>query len=150
MSEYFAVVFAVAFVATLGGSILYDGERATASRTAISVVLLLAVLSPLPALISDLPVLQEPIIPDGIEGTEEYIRVAEEAFKDGISEMLAQKYSLPEEDFAVKLENFDFATMSAERISVTLRAGAVVCDPLAVERYINSYGIGECHAEIGI
>ena len=76
--------------------------------------------------------------------------MAEEAFKDGISEILSQKYSLPKEDFAVKLEKFDFATMRAERISITLRSGAVVCDPLAVERYINSYGIGECHAEIGI
>ena len=151
MTEYFAFVFAVAFSAALGGALLYDAERAYSARMAISVVLLLALLSPLPALLANVPTLSFPSLSDGVtEGEGEYIRVAESAFKEGIAEMLAEKYSLPKESFAVKLEGFDFANMSAERITVTLRAGAVRCDPLAVEKYINSYGIGECYAEIGI
>ena len=151
MTQYFALVFTVAFSAALGGALLYDAERDRASRTAISVVMLLAILSPLPALISEIPTLSMPSLPDGVaDGEGEYLRVAESAFKEGIAEMLAQKYSLSKESFAVKLDGFDFVNMKAERITVTLRGSAVRCDPLAVEKYINSYDIGECYAEIGI
>ena len=150
MTEYFALVFAVSFTAALGGALLY-GEGDNASRTAISIILLLAVLSPLPMLVSQSPELSLPDLSGGVTDKDaEYLNVARGAFEDGIAEMLSEKYSLSKESFAVKLDGFDFAEMKAERITVTLRMSAAMCDPLAVEKYINSFGIGECHAEIGI
>lgn len=151
MSEYFVLVLAVGFTAALGGAAIYDGERSAISNVAISVVLLSALVSPLASLLSGLPTLSIPELPDASpEDTGEYIEVAEEAFSRGIAELLAEKYSLPAESFAVKIEGFDFENMRADAIIVTLRDRAVVCDPLAVEKYINSYEIGECHAEVGI
>ena len=150
MTEYFALVFAVAFTAALGGALLY-GEGDNASRTAISIGLLLAVLSPLPMLVSEIPALSLPDISGDVSDEDaEYIDVARAAFEEGIAEMLSERYSLPKESFAVKLDGFDFAEMRADRITVTLRISAAMCDPLAVEKYINSLGIGECYAEIGI
>ena len=151
MSEYLSLVISVALAASVGGALIYNSERTLASRTAISVVLLFAVLSPIPSLLDALPTLSLPEIPSGDTVADgEYARVAEDAFADGIGELLAEKYSLPEECFAVKLTGFDVNLMRAEKITVTLRDGAVRCDPLAVARYLNSFGVGECYAEIGL
>ena len=117
---------------------------------AISVILLLATVAPVAAFISQLSVKLPdlPTLPDTEVG--EYAEVAREAFCDGIAELLAEKYSLSVDAFAVKCDGFDFTSMRAESLTVTLRGAAVRCDPLAVEKFINSYGIGVCHAEIGI
>ena len=150
MSTYITLILSVGIVAAVGTALLYDGERAVVSRTAISVILLLATIAPVAAFISQITVSLPdlPDLPDTTEG--EYAEVAREAFCDGIRTLLSEKYSLSEECFAVKCEGFDFTSMCAERLTVTLRGAAVRCDPLAVEKFINSYEIGDCHAEIGI
>ena len=150
MSAYIGLIISVGIVAAIGGGLLYDGEREDASRTAISVILLLATIAPAAAFVSQLsltvPTLPNlPTIEDG-----EYTEVAREAFCDGIRTLLSENYSLSEDCFAVKCEGFDFTSMRAEHLTVTLRGAAVRCDPLAVEKFINSYEIGVCHAEIGI
>ena len=150
MSTYIGLIVSVGIVAAVGGALLYDGEREGASRTAISLILLLAAVAPVAAFVSQLS-LTAPTLPDlpTIEDGE-YTDVAREAFCDGIRTLLSEKFSLSEDCFAVKCEGFDFTSMRAERLTVTLRGAALRCDPLAVEKFINSYEIGVCHAEIGI
>lgn len=150
MSAYIGLIISVGIVAALGGGLLYDGEREGASRGAISVILLLATIAPVAAFVSQLS-LKAPTLPDlPVAEDGEYTEVAREAFCDGIRTLLSENYSLSEDCFAVKCEGFDFTSMRAERLTVTLRGAAVRCDPLAVEKFINSYEIGDCHAEIGI
>ena len=150
MSAYIGLIISVGIVAAIGGGLLYDGEREGASRGAISVILLLATIAPVAAFVSQLA-LKAPTLPDlPVAEDSEYIEVAREAFCDGIRTLLSENYSLSEDCFAVKCEGFDFTSMRAERLTVTLRGAAVRCDPLAVEKFINSYEIGDCHAEIGI
>ncbi len=150
MNTYIGVILSVGIAAAVGGALLYDTERDSASRGAISIILLLATVAPIAAFISQLSLTMPelPDLPDATEG--EYAEVAREAFCDGVAELLSEKYSLSGDCFAVKCEGFDFLTTRAERITVTLRGSAVRCDPLLVEKFINSYGIGDCHAEIGI
>ena len=150
MSAYIGLIISVGIVAALGGGLLYDGEREGASRGAISVILLLATIAPVAAFVSQLS-LKAPTLPDLPAAEDgEYTEIAREAFCDGIRSLLSENYSLSEDCFAVKCEGFDFTSMRAERLTVTLRGAAVRCDPLAVEKFINSYEIGDCHAEIGI
>lgn len=150
MSAYIGLIISVGIVAAIGGGLLYDGEREGASRGAISVILLLATIAPVAAFVSQLS-LKAPTLPDLPAAEDgEYTEVAREAFCDGIRTLLSENYSLSEDCFAVKCEGFDFTSMRAERLTVTLRGAAVRCDPLAVEKFINSYEIGDCHAEIGI
>lgn len=150
MNAYFTLVLSVGIAAAVGGALLYDGERSSVSRAAISVILLLAVTAPISGIISEIS-LSPPRLPeisDECEG--EYAEVAEDAFCRGIAALLADKYSLSDADFGVKCRGFDFTAMRAESLTVTLRGAALRCDPQAVEKFINSYGIGVCHAEIGI
>ena len=150
MSAYIGLIISVGIVAAIGGGLLYDGEREGASRTAISVILLLATIAPVAAFVSQLS-LKAPTLPDSPAAEDgEYTEVARDAFCDGIRTLLSENYSLSEDCFAVKCEGFDFTSMRAERLTVTLRGAAVRCDPLAVEKFINSYEIGDCYAEIGI
>lgn len=150
MNAYIGLIISVGIVAAIGGGLLYDGEREGASRGAISVILLLATIAPVAAFVSQLS-LKAPTLPDLPAAEDgEYTEVAREAFCDGIRTLLSENYSLSEDCFAVKCEGFDFTSMRAERLTVTLRGAAVRCDPLAVEKFINSYEIGDCHAEIGI
>ena len=126
MNAYFTLLFSLGIIAAVGGALLYDGEHSRVSRGAISVILLLAVTSPLVELISELS-LSPPRLPEiSEELSGEYAEVAEEAFCRGIAALLAEEYS------------------------VTLRGPALLCDPREVEKFINSYGIGVCYAEIGI
>ena len=150
MSAYIGLIISVGIVAAIGGGLLYDGEREGVSRGAISVILLLATIAPVAAFVSQIS-LKAPTLPDLPAAEDgEYTEVAREAFCDGIRTLLSENYSLSEDCFAVKCEGFDFTSMRAERLTVTLRGAAVRCDPLAVEKFINSYEIGDCHAEIGI
>lgn len=150
MSAYFGLLLSVGVAAAVGGAILYDGERTSSSRAAISLILLFAAIAPAVDLISDIS-LSPPRLPEIPEvGCGEYAEVAEEAFCRGIASLLADKYSLPDGDFGVKCRGFDFYSMRAESLTVTLRGAAVFCDPRAVEKFINSYEIGECYAEIGV
>ena len=150
MSEFVDLFLSVGVAAALGGALFYNGEADSTSRTAVSIILLSVLVLPLISFISQLSV-AVPKLPElpSVEGGE-YAEVAEAAFCDGIADMLAQKYSLSSDAFGVKCYGFDLASMRAEEVIVTLREAAVRSDPLAVEKFINSYGIGVCHAEIGI
>lgn len=150
MNAYFTLLLSLGIIAAVGGALLYDGEHSRVSRGAISVILLLAVTSPLVELISELS-LSPPRLPEiSEELSGEYAEVAEEAFCRGIAALLAEEYSVAEDAFGVKCRGFDFSLMCAETLTVTLRGPALLCDPREVEKFINSYGIGVCYAEIGI
>ena len=152
MMSHFALVVAVAFSAAVAALISYDGGKSIDIRSAVSIVLLVAVASPIAAFVGELSDKGLPsfAIPDGEEMTPEYEEVALDAFCEGIGELLAERYSLDKSCFAVKAENFDFTKMRAEKIYVTLYGRAVLCDPDAIERLVNEYGLGECYAECGI
>ena len=151
MTEHFALVFAVAFAASVASLVSYDGGKGVAARGAISIVLLLAVSQPVIAFASELSELRAPTF-SGFDTEEvgEYERVAEEAFAQGVAKLIAEEFSLSEKNISVKTEGFDVSNMSAEKIFVTLYGRAALCDPGAIEKFINNYGFGVCYAEIGI
>ena len=151
MIEHFALVFAVAFAAAVASFVSYDGGKGLGARGAIAIILLLAVSRPIIAFATDICENREPTFSGfDAELDYEYEEVAMDAFKNGIIELLAEEYSLERENFSVKTEGFDFSTLTAEKIYVTLYGRAAFCDPLAVERLIENYGLGECYAQVGI
>ena len=151
MSQYFAAVFAVGFVAAAAVFVSYDGGRGLGARGAIAVVLLLAIAEPIAAFVSELPSISPPDFSEWQgAGDYEYETTAREAFCEGVRELLCDKYSFEKECFSVKAEGFDFSKMRAEKIIVTLYGRAVLVDPLSLEKFINEYELGVCYAKIGI
>lgn len=151
MTSHFALVFAVAFAAAAASFVSYDGGKNRSVRVAVSIVLLLAVAHPVVEIAFKLLNDEPPVFSEwGGEVETEYEDVALDAFTEGIKQLLSEQYSLGKDNFGIKIEGFDFKKMKAERIYVTLYGRAALCDPLAVERLINGYGLGECYAKIGI
>jgi hypothetical protein len=151
MREYFVTVFAVGFAAAVFSLVNYDKKGDTVARLSVSVILLAITVTPVFGMIENLFSTDTPMLsPWEGELSYEYEEVAEDALREGIVCLLAEEFSLDGECFSVKLRGFDFSTMRADEIFVTLHGRAALCDPLRVERFINSYEIGECYAEIGI
>lgn len=151
MNGHFALVFAVAFAAAVASFVSYDGGKSTAARGAISIVLLLSVSQPIMAFAEELSELRAPTFSDfETEVDGEYEETAREAFSEGVARLIAEEFSLSEKNISVKAEGFDFKSMTAEKIFVTLYGAAALRDSAAIEKFVNNCGFGECYAEIGI
>ena len=80
----------------------------------------------------------------------EYIKVAEEAFKEGISKLLFTKFDSEEQDAQIYVFGFDFKTMTAESIKILLVNKGVGADFRAIEEYITESGLGACEVNVRI
>lgn len=149
MAEYLLMIFGASGVCAVCGYAVY--KRGGAERLALTVLLLYAVTMPLLSLIESwdgelrLPDLGSPDTSDP-----EYLKVAEAAFEAGIAEHISEKYSLPGESVTVRCYGFDLSAMRADSINVLLSGKAATADYKAIEKYIESLGLGECDVEIEI
>lgn len=129
-----------------------DGSDST-MRLAASVLLIYTALTPVMSFISDgkggkIDAIFESDIGQNFDGGEEYIEVAEDAFKDGISKLIFTKYGVNEEDSEIFVFGFDFEKMRAERICVVLRGVGALSDLRGIESYINGLGLGKCEVTV--
>ncbi len=147
MTLYFAQVFAVSALLGLLSVISFDKNNKV-YRFAFSVLLLYVVILPL----GDISVEDFELdnITSDYEDVGEYEEVARDAFISGIRRLVADKYSLKEENVRVLVEGFDFQNMKAEKIRIILSGSAVFSDYKSIERYINESNMGECTVEIEI
>lgn len=74
--------------------------------------------------------------------------VIEDAFAQGVTDSVAEKFSLNSEDIRVRLYDFDDGKLRADRIRIILSGRAVFADYKAIEKYINEMDIGVCNVEI--
>lgn len=154
MSEIKAVVATAACIcvaAALASLVSYKGKLDGASRGAIAIIILSAVSVPLANLADAelrLPEISvEELLPSG---EAEYEKVGREALQNGLRRMIAEKFSISEQDISVTVIGFDFSSMRAEKICVLLRRGAAASDIRAIRDYVTDEGIGECEVEIEI
>ena len=151
MREYFAAVFVVSLLIGFLEKFLYKEKGVFGEKAALAVILMFAVASPLPPLLSQESVLpQFPDFGTGEVGTGEYEEVAKEAFEEGIRKQIADEFAVGEEKINVRCINFSFKEMKAEKISVLLSLSAAGVDPQRVEKYVNGLGLGECEVQFEI
>lgn len=151
MREYGMMIFGVAAVISVCGFAAYKGGKDIAVRFALAVLLVYTVITPITRLISGesgAPSFDYEFDPDGYDA--DYIDVARDAFCLGIENAVCAEFSLESGDVRTSVVGFDFETMSAERIRVTLSGAAVFADYKGIENYVNSLGVGRCDAEIEI
>lgn len=152
MTGYITGVLVTVWVICIASLACYGGRCDVVTKGAFAVLLFYTVLLPLAPLVEELDPdeIFENIRLEGDFGDEEYEKVAEEAFCDGIRSLICEEYGVLEDEVRVAILGFDFKNMTAERIRITLLGRASLKDYKAIERYVESFGEWECDAEIEI
>ena len=85
-----------------------------------------------------------------IKTDDEYLKVAETAFRNGIFKLLESEFSVGKENAEVLVFDFDFKNMKAGKIKILLFGNGAVADFRRIEKYITESGLGECEVNVRI
>lgn len=80
-----------------------------------------------------------------------YLATSEDAFAEGVARYVVGEYSLNADEVSVELSGFDFESMRAEEITVTLTGRAVYADLIGIRESVESELVaegGECKVVI--
>lgn len=149
MSQYAISVFGICLIGGVCLSLSHGSGRV--QSLAIGIITLFVILSPLSDMVSHFDPdgwLDSSDFPEYETGEMDYI--IEDAFAEGLSRAVAEKFSLDSEDIRVRLYGFNKNEMSAEKIMIILSGRAALADYKAVEKYVREMEVGECSVEIEI
>ena len=116
------------------------------TRAAVSLILIMAIITPLPSLIGKIQGDLDFSTGDSIEG--EDIRLA--SFEEGIAGYIASEFDLLREEVEVEAINFNSNVMKAEKILITLTGRAVLANYKSIEKAVNQLGLGVAEVKIEI
>ena len=151
MKEYFTAVFVLSAFIGVIEKLVYNDSGKFGEKATLAIILIYAVLSPLPSLVSEGGIFPElGDFGDGDLTGGEYIEVTKEAFEEGLKKTIAEEFSVNKDAITVRCFDFSFAEMRAERISVILSVSLAGTDPRRVENFINGLNIGECEVQFEI
>lgn len=152
MKGYLVGVVLLSALLSFASLFLRGKEIERAAKVAFALILLCEMLLPLsdllPAIFGKISE-GVPLPPVGAEsgGVEE---IGEGAFAEGIAAAVAKEFSLPREGITVRIDNFDFSAMHAEKIHLTLRGRGALIDPKKIEDYVTGAGLGDCEVNFEI
>lgn len=153
LSEYFLTVVGVSALVAVFELFSYSGGEDAGERLAVSAIMICLIAAPVIPLAESLHELDfSEIFEGGGEAFEDgaYIEVGEEAFKEGVAKLLKEKWGLDGDESVVTVVGFDFDTMSAERIIITLLSKGASVDFHEIEAYIEEAGLGMCEVKYAI
>ena len=116
------------------------------TRAAVSLILIMAIITPLPSLIGKIQGDLDFSMGDSIEG--EDIRLV--SFEEGIRGYIASEFDLLREEVEVEAINFNSNGMNAEKILITLTGRAVLANYKSIEKAVNQLGLGVAEVKIEI
>ena len=152
LGSYLYTLLAFCIVSALVLKLAFnDGARKMLS---LSVGLLFFVLAvrPLPELIGQLTSFNADTYFDSLKveasGSESYLSVFSESYSDGICTIVCERFSLSSSDVEVSVDDFNFDTLSATRVNISLKNSAVFADKYAISEYVfSSVGV-LCRVEV--
>ena len=155
LGEYLGAVVVMSAILGLISYVSYPGSSEKTVKFAASVLLLYTALTPLLSFAGkitsgDLDNLLADFDVESPQIDDEYIKVAESAFKDGIFELLNSRFSVAEENAEIFVFGFDFRSMKADKIKIILFGAGAVADFRGIESYITGAGLGECEVNVRI
>ena len=150
MKEYAIGVFAICLIS--GVLTLLSHSSGRMEKIAIGLISLYIIISPLADSLDhfDPESFFDSLSGEDYEIESGYGEMLEGAFAEGIERAVAEKFSLDKEHIRARVYGFDSEKLRAEKIRVALSGTAALADYKAVEKYLNSLGIGECELEIEI
>ena len=145
MEKYILSITVLAVALDLLEFIAADRYKAL-TKAAVGVILVMAIITPLPALIEKM---QEDLDFSEVGDREgEDIRLS--AFEEGIAQYVSQEFGLAREDVSVEAEGFDSDNMKAEKILITLTGSAITANYKKIIATTNALGLGEAEVKIEI
>ena len=145
MEKYILSITVLAVALDLLEFIAADRYKAL-TKAAVGVILVMAIITPLPALIEKM---QEDLDFSEVGDTEgEDIRLS--AFEEGIAQYVSLEFGLAREDVSVEAEGFDPDNMKAEKILITLTGSAITANYKKIIATTNALGLGEAEVKIEI
>ena len=138
-----AVMAAVAFASFAS----YDEERARQSRFALGIILLASLTAPLVSIVRGLDNIDFNYTGEDYSATV-VEKTLEEAFVDGISRGIRERFDIRSEDLSVEALGFDADGLKATTVLVTLSGRAAVKNFGEIESYVNGLGVGKCILEV--
>ena len=121
--------------AAVGKLFAYKKDGTSAERLAISLILLLAVISPLSDMIKGELRLDIPEA-DVTVGETEYTEVLRSSYEEGVRCALCDRFGLESDNVRVRLFGFSPTEMTAEKVGVTLRGKDIFADTEDIEEYV--------------
>ena len=155
LGEYLGAVVVMSAILGLISYISYPTASEKTVKFAASVLLLYTALMPVlgfaakitsgdaEGLLSDIDIEQ-------IKTDDEYLKVAETAFRDCIFKLLDSELSVARDNAEVLIFDFDFKNMKAGKIKILLFGNGAVADFRRIEKYITESGLGECEVNVRI
>jgi len=153
LGEYLFLLILVSASSAVISYLSYPSELLSSAKRGLSLILLFAIVSPLPALLDGVRSFSFSDLDFGsdIEHYEgEYERTLEEAFCFGISGAVSEEFSLDKDNIEVSASGFDVQNMKAKKVYVRLSGYAAMADSRRIEDYLNSLDIGDCEVSISI
>ena len=153
MVEYLVSVVAVSMLIGILSYASYPGGSERAVKFAASILLLYTAAAPLLSVVGELSHGDAPgfkieaELPD-FDKDAAYVETAEEAFKQGICKLLYTKYSINADEIMVRTVEFEFESMKAKKIIITLSGDAVFLDLRGIADYVTGLGLGDCEVNV--
>ncbi len=151
MGEYLlSVVVMSAFVGVIDYFSYPSGTQKTVKASA-ALILIYTVIVPVLSIASSLGEIRDDfmdIFEVEVDTEGEYLKVSEEAFCEGVRELVASEFSIPKSDVRVSAFGFDFSQMRAKTIKITLFKEAFFADWRGIQQYIKGLGIGDCEVNV--
>ncbi len=153
MVGYLGTLIAVGAVVAFSGFISYGGECDKTVKSAIGIIILSTLISPVLSLFNSVSSLDIDKLFDvsrediSIEDSL-YYKTAEENFALGIEGLLREELGLSSDEIDVHLEGFDMTMMRAEKITIILSGKGVYADYRRVVETIKTEKLGECEVKL--
>jgi hypothetical protein len=145
MGEYLSSVTMLAIILDLLEALSAERYK-TLTRAAVSIILVIAIITPIPSLMGKFRGELDFSLDNSIEG--EDIRLA--SFEEGVARYIASEFNLAREDVEVEAIKFSPTEMKAEKILIILSGKAVTANYKKIERDVGQLGIGEAEVKIEI
>ncbi len=153
LSEYLLPLILISAALGIISFVSYPGFSDRLVRFASAMLVIYVALAPFLWFVKDISktdfdgifedIKNETFVEDGT-----YIKVAEEAFKEGICKLLITKYGIKAENIRIYVFGFDFENMRAESIKIVLSGRDAAQDARGAEAYLNTLSLGRVEVNI--
>ena len=153
LTEYLCSIVIFSIAVGFVSFVAYPGKSEKTIKFATALLLLYTVLTPVFTLMADVGEKDfNEIFDSGFDtengAEEEYISVAENAFKEGICKLLCSKYGVKADEMNIFLYNFDFKNMRCEKIKIVLFGKSALADTRGICACVEEEGLGKCEVDI--